>query len=517
MQYQVLARKWRPSLFGEVRGQDHVLQAIKGIFKAQQFPQSYLFTGTRGVGKTTLARILAKALNCSDLQNTFEPCLKCSSCHGIHSGNNLDYQEVDGASHNGVEDIRGILDSLQYLPTIGRFRVFVIDEVHMLSISAFNALLKNLEEPPEHVIFIFATTDPEKIPETVLSRLLRFDLRSISVQALEKVVLEICQKEGISFDQQSTLSALCKAGMGSLRDTLTYLEQLKAQATDQIIHMDDLNLNLGLMKSSALKTIVGAIAKRDLELLSATYLKCLEENIDVESFTSQISDYYFDLSQRLMRENSPKLQDSLNFYQTLSRDFKWAIESLYPERAVLVALQKGVLSLGIKTYQHSENGIQHEATENVTQKRVVVKKNASFDFLHFLKFLSNTRAASSANLELGNLVNASVSKEQAQITFGFPEKCRLMYDYFHEKDVRQGVIDSLARYLDLAEELIELKFEIFDSEEMKKKSFKSIADINYEVSQKSENELKADFTNSKVVLELARVFGKPIENIRVES
>ncbi|MFT4574841.1 MAG: DNA polymerase-3 subunit gamma/tau, partial [Marinomonas primoryensis] len=182
MSYQVLARKWRPQNFLEMAGQDHVLQALVNALRQQRLHHAYLFTGTRGVGKTTIARIFAKCLNCETNGISPEPCGTCDSCREITEGRFIDLIEVDAASRTKVEDTRELLENVQYAPTRGRFKVYLIDEVHMLSTHSFNALLKTLEEPPEHVKFLLATTDPQKLPVTVLSRCLQFNLKNMTPQ-----------------------------------------------------------------------------------------------------------------------------------------------------------------------------------------------------------------------------------------------------------------------------------------------------------------------------------------------
>jgi DNA polymerase-3 subunit gamma/tau len=223
MTYQVLARKWRPRSFATLVGQDHVVRALSNALAQQRLHHAYLFTGTRGVGKTTLARILAKALNC-DTGITATPCGVCSACTEIDAGRFVDLIEVDAATNTKVEEMRQLLENAVYAPTRGRFKVYVIDEVHMLSTSAFNAMLKTLEEPPEHIKFILATTDPQKIPVTVLSRCLQFNLKQMSPQAIVGHLEGILKSEGVSADAMA-LSLIAKAAHGSMRDALSLLDQ----------------------------------------------------------------------------------------------------------------------------------------------------------------------------------------------------------------------------------------------------------------------------------------------------
>lgn len=223
MSYLVLARKWRPKDFSDTVGQEHVLQALVNALESGRLHHAYLFAGTRGVGKTTIARILAKALNC-EKGVTAEPCGECSACVEIDEGRFVDLIEVDAASKTKVDDTRDLLDNVPYAPARGRYKVYLIDEVHMLSKSSFNALLKTLEEPPPHVKFLLATTDPQKLPVTVLSRCLQFNLTRLTPRLIQDRLAMICEAEGIEFDA-AAIAMIARAADGSLRDALSLLDQ----------------------------------------------------------------------------------------------------------------------------------------------------------------------------------------------------------------------------------------------------------------------------------------------------
>jgi len=232
MSYLVLARKWRPKDFSDTVGQEHVLQALMNALETGRLHHAYLFTGTRGVGKTTIARILAKALNC-ETGVTANPCGECSACKEIDEGRFVDLIEVDAASKTKVDDTRDLLDNVQYAAARGRYKVYLIDEVHMLSKSSFNALLKTLEEPPEHVKFLLATTDPQKLPATVLSRCLQFNLKRMTPRIITDRLIHICEAEKIEFESPA-LSLLARAADGSMRDALSLLDQAIAYCGGKI-------------------------------------------------------------------------------------------------------------------------------------------------------------------------------------------------------------------------------------------------------------------------------------------
>lgn len=260
MAYQVLARKWRPGRFAELVGQEHVVAAITNALDNDRLHHAYLFTGTRGVGKTTIARIFSKSLNCEQGQSA-NPCGQCSTCVEIEQGNYVDLLEIDAASRTKVEDTRELLDNVQYKPTRGRYKVYLIDEVHMLSKHSFNALLKTLEEPPPHVKFLLATTDPQKLPITILSRCLQFNLKALSRDQIGQQLQHILQQEQIAFEE-SALGLLAKAAQGSMRDALSLTDQAIAQGNNQVSGSIVTDM-LGLMDRQQLLKILFAIGKKD--------------------------------------------------------------------------------------------------------------------------------------------------------------------------------------------------------------------------------------------------------------
>ena len=255
MAYQVLARKWRPKTFADLVGQEHVVKALRNALEKGRLHHAYLLTGTRGVGKTTIARILAKSLNC-ETPSHGEPCGQCPSCTAIDQGRFVDLLEIDAASNTGIDNIREVLENAQYAPTAGKYKVYIIDEVHMLSKSAFNAMLKTLEEPPEHVKFILATTDPHKVPVTVLSRCLQFVLRNMTAQQVADHLAHVLDSEQIPYETPA-LALLGRAAAGSMRDALSLLDQAIAMGSGKVAEQD-------------VRQMIGAVDKRYLyELLQS--------------------------------------------------------------------------------------------------------------------------------------------------------------------------------------------------------------------------------------------------------
>ncbi len=266
MSYLVLARKWRPQLFSDVVGQPHVIRILQNAIKADRLAHAYLFSGPRGVGKTSVARILSKAINC-ELGVNPEPCCKCKNCLDISSGKSPDVIEIDGASHRGIDSIRSLQEAIAYKPIRSRYKIYIIDEVHMLTNEAFNALLKTLEEPPPHVKFIFATTDPHKLPLTVVSRCQRFEFRRIPVSSITSHLLKICEAEGFQVSAD-IIGAVAREAEGSMRDAETLLEQvISFQGED--IPADELLDILGIVDKATLTNAINAVVDSD-------YARCIE-------------------------------------------------------------------------------------------------------------------------------------------------------------------------------------------------------------------------------------------------
>ncbi len=293
MSYEVIARKWRPQAFEEVVGQDHVVRTLRSAIEKGRIAQAYLFAGPRGTGKTTLARIFAKALNCKD-GPTPHPCGKCPACRAIASGSSFDVIEIDGASNNKVEDIHeSILSQVQNAPVEGKFRIFYIDEVHMLSAAAFNALLKTLEEPPEFVKFVFATTEPDKVLGTVLSRCQRFDLRKISQGDICGQLRKVCDAEGVEIAEDALL-AIARGADGGMRDAESALDQIIAFTGRKIEEEDVLGV-FGLVSRALIENLAEAVLRGDVAGVLARLDELDRSGKDLRRLVAELIDHFRNL------------------------------------------------------------------------------------------------------------------------------------------------------------------------------------------------------------------------------
>ncbi|NOR81444.1 MAG: DNA polymerase III subunit gamma/tau [Methyloprofundus sp.] len=332
MNHQVLARKWRPHNFTEIVGQEHVSQSLINALKHDRLHHAYLFTGTRGVGKTTIARILAKAINCENLTD-YNPCGKCSVCLALDEGRFLDLIEVDAASRTKVEDTRDLLDNAQYAPNSGKYKVYLIDEVHMLSGHSFNALLKTLEEPPAHVKFLLATTDPQKIPVTVLSRCLQFNLKRLSPVQISKQMAYILGEEKIEFEQNA-LRLIARAADGSMRDGLSLLDQAIVYGND-VVSTETVNQMLGTIAQQPVEDLLRSLADNNAQETLNTIREIAQLSPDFADILQQILQVLHRLALIQLVPSSAENEDDAEMLHALSPLFSAEELQLYYQIALM--------------------------------------------------------------------------------------------------------------------------------------------------------------------------------------
>ncbi|MGB6976181.1 MAG: DNA polymerase III subunit gamma/tau [Gammaproteobacteria bacterium] len=331
--YQVLARKWRPKTFQALTGQEHVVQALTNALNQNRLHHAYLFTGTRGVGKTTVARIFAKCLNC-EIGITANPCGTCNACQEIDTGRFIDLLEIDAASRTRIEDTRELLDNVPYAPTKGRFKIYLIDEVHMLSGHSFNALLKTLEEPPPHIKFLLATTDPQKLPATVLSRCLQFNLKNVSALQIQNYLSQLLNEEHIAYEAE-TLPLIARAANGSMRDALSLLDQAIAYGNGQLLTTEIHSL-LGTFVITQLQALLNALAKKDSGTLFNIIAQLAEQGADFSHVLEEVLALLHQIAvSQVLPENKTYTQDSLNPAPAFSQLFTAEEIQLYYQIGIM--------------------------------------------------------------------------------------------------------------------------------------------------------------------------------------
>ncbi len=452
MSYVVLARKWRPQRFEEVVGQDHITTTLRNAISSGRIAHAFLFSGSRGVGKTSVARILAKALNCEQGPRP-DPCNQCPPCQEISAGSSLDVLEIDGASNTGVDDVRELRANIRYTPSRGKYRIYIIDEVHMLSTSAFNALLKILEEPPAHALFIFATTEPHKIPETILSRCQRFDFRRISQGLIQKRLNEILSQEGVRLSEQG-LRLISKEAEGSMRDAQSLLDQVIAYAGKEIPDIPDANVIevLGVtdrrLLFEASLAVIERNAQRCLEISHNVY----NYGYDIKQFGKELLEHFRNLlvvkvaqePQRLMdltaneieelREQGKKLslEETLQLFNILLKGEEEIARSSYPRlilelTLVKMAQVKAIYPLEellkkIGDLEGSLRGTTPVSSEEEVSKTKppVLEKGVELnggDWEGLLEFARSKKPMLASFLEHGRLLSLG----QSEMEIGFPE------------------------------------------------------------------------------------------------
>jgi DNA polymerase III subunit gamma/tau len=303
--YQALYRVFRPKTFHDVVGQEHITKTLQNALLQEKFSHAYLFSGPRGTGKTSAAKIFSKAVNCERAPIS-EPCNECDSCRGISDGSISDVIEIDAASNNGVDEIRDIRDKVKYAPSAVKYKVYIVDEVHMLSIGAFNALLKTLEEPPKHVIFILATTEPHKIPLTIISRCQRFDFRRINAQAIVQRMKVITRNQEISVEEQA-LHSIARAAEGGMRDALSLLDQAISYS-DDVVRLEDVLSITGSVSQTFLTNLVQAIDEKNVQVALKTLDELMNHGKDPQRFIEDLIFYYRDM---LLFQTAPNLEETL--------------------------------------------------------------------------------------------------------------------------------------------------------------------------------------------------------------
>lgn len=534
MSYQALARKYRPQQFAEVIGQEHVTQTLLNALKLQRVHHAYLFTGARGIGKTTIARLMAKVLNCES--GACEPCGTCRSCQEITQGTSLDVQEIDGASHTGVDDVREIREQVKFLPTSGKYKIYIIDEVHMLSTSAFNALLKTLEEPPAHVIFIFATTEVHKIPATILSRCQRYDFRRISVKRITEALREIATLEQIEVND-AALQLLAKEASGSMRDAQSLFDQAIAFAGKQVT-LEHLKSMLGFLDRQLFFQYLQALADRDAKRALLALEEIFAQGTDLLRFTTDVlehvrhlmvlrecpdAEYLIDLPQEEY-EDLKKIATQLSV-EDLQRSFAiWYQGVADLARSQMPKMLLEVLTLRIaqaeplrslaelvsKIDQVLEGPVENVAPANVQKTAAVgnadlrsVRPQESKINLSDESWQGFMRALTLENPRLSSILQQMEVKFRGDEGLEFSSKSRLYADMIREAERQTQLSQALAKHFSRS---IGLHF-ADHVEEVK----------NFTEERQREKQLTQEALQSNLVRDAAQILGAQIYDVKTRK
>lgn len=577
MGYQVLARKLRPKKFEEVLGQEHITRSLQNSILNKTVGQAYLLTGTRGIGKTTVARIFAKALRCPNKDEKANPCLQCDSCLQVDNSSSVDVIEIDGASNNGVESIRQLVENVMYLPTNGEYKVYIIDEVHMLSTSAFNALLKTLEEPPAHVVFILATTDPQKLLGTVLSRCQRLDFKNASLDELTSHLTKVSKQENLKFRNERQIKSIAQLADGSFRDALSLMDQVLSYAAEGEVSDEVLSSALGIAKLSTINKLINSILKDDKKTLSDTYHLLLEENIPPKKIGRGILDGIFYIIENLDARDALAAQEGLEFevvsemsvpelfwlYETLAKDIIWILDSLDPAQTLLICLNKLALrrsffltnskkisenladisttKLGdnkptealeieaketkeevkeeiqeapkVETREEPKEGPKEEPKAEI---KVQDKKNKTWE--GFLDFLTGESPVLGSTLEQGNLTSPiGKTLENLSIEIGFKPSTKVFYETLSEKESRVKLIKFLSQYFNTPETNIHLSMSVIEPNDKRFSNFSTRAEEVIKSEEEEEEKLKQGLLENPVIKEAELAFSGKVDKIVIHN
>lgn len=551
MSYLVLARKWRPKTFDDVIGQEYIIQTLKNAISSGKTAHAFIFSGPRGVGKTSTARIVAKALNCKDGPTNL-PCSECTNCQEISEGNSLDVIEIDAASHTGVKDIREIIENVKYLPSSGKTKIYIIDEAHMLSQSAFNALLKTLEEPPPHVLFILATTEVHKIPVTILSRCQRYDFKKVSTDKINDRIKLVTSAENINIKEETTY-LIAQESDGSLRDALSLLDQLVATFGTDIRH-EEATGNLGLLDKQLLRKAVSSIFSKETKICLETLHEASLKGVSPKRFAEDLlkmlrnaliirtcgGEIISNVSKEEIREiellSSDHSIESLELlFNLMLKGAEEVQQSFYPQMALEVTLVKLTIldtSIAIddilKSIERLKDKLANAAPpsydKEVSQTQALkqlpkTQKNKSPDVrtiddtkgsekikedstknvegLDFLRFLKEKKPVIAMQLEHAE----SMKIGDSIIKIEFPSQS-IHYDYIIRKETQDTIRE-------LSKEFFGRDYKIVALESSSDVDNTSLSDKN--------SKIRSQIQNAQSVQDAMEIFGGRIVNIKIRE
>ena len=490
MGYTALYRKFRPQKFSEMYGQEHIVKTLKNQVISDRVGHAYLFTGCRGCGKTTSAKILARAVNCLNSVDG-EPCNECSVCKAAIDGTLTDIVEMDAASNNGVDDIRSIRDEVNFLPTVAKYRVYIIDEVHMLSSGAFNALLKTLEEPPKHVKFILATTEPQKLPVTILSRCQRFDFKAIEKSKIVANLTKICNESGFKFEDIA-LDLIAELSEGAMRDALSILERCSQDDEDFISFIKVKEL-VGIPENKKIFDIVEAILKKDIDSVVFQSNKLIQDGVDVSNFLFEMVRLLRDilvykvgvkLSDVYSKDDIDRIDVMINGVD--KEQLIYLINDISKaENRIKISMQKSII---FQTELIMLCQIQHFVKENVVEKKV-----SKVLLIDSLRKVENPKKkdiiSNDVNSDFWENVLKKLKEENLYVLYSALANARvvkkddLIVEIYLANDFQKGVVNKL-EYLTKIRELVSLEFNkdmMIKVIDQPKKSDDGLADLGFNV------------------------------------
>lgn len=532
MSYQVLARKWRPKRFEDVVGQVHVTRSLQNSLGLEKLAHAYLFTGTRGVGKTSIARLFGKAIRCENRGVDLNPCLECISCKDIEAGNSLDYQEIDGASNNSVDNVRELIENVRYLPARGTHKIYVIDEVHMLSTAAFNALLKTLEEPPAHVIFLFATTEAHKLLGTILSRCQRFDFKSVPVETLSSHLKMIIESEQIKFTDTALINRLASYGKGSVRDALSLLDQVLSLAGEGTIDETVFFQSLGLARAESIRDLLGYIVNEKPLEASSLFQQLLQENIDLKRIIDQMLEAFYEVIQQIDTPNDIYAKDLLPadaltgvtfaelfwIYETFIKDCEWALQSPGPDKVVDLVLQKLARRRQILQPDRALIPSGPSVTTPVKKKESSINtmklKIANPSFEALVSHMGNDAIAIRGNLAMGNFIESPrLTDDGVSLVLGFHKKDTMPREYLQDPEVMPKFRSKVADHFGVSSDKTQIKIVAVEEEEAVEMGFVGLAENDEKKHQAQINEKREKLLNDPYVKEAEKLFGAKVDKV----
>lgn len=470
MTYQVLARRCRPQKLSDLVAQDHVSQGLHNALEHQKLPHCLLLCGPRGTGKTSCARIVAKILQCSQVKES-APCLTCENCLEAQENTHANIIEIDGASHNSVEHARSLIENAMYLPTTGEKKVYIIDEVHMLSQSAFNALLKTLEEPPSHVVFILATTEPQKIPITVLSRCQRYDFKLLSEDELTQFLQKIASQEKINLADDKSLPVIARKAQGSLRDALSLLEQVIHFGKNSEISLENLQEALGVLDEEYFLKLIDSITQGDLKNFQKKMQLWKQKNNDSESFARELLQ---NLYQRINSSPRDVQKTLLVLYESIAQESWWCIKSLEPQLSLELLLKKLTLENASAETSPEASQNHEELPLNTSELKKEIaptqekKKNEhaplQLNREDIYKYLRQKAPHLYTNLAQGNIEIAPDGANKIDINLIFYQKNKIFYEYLCEDEHRETLQKHLEKLLEGKNREVELHYHLKNQE-----------------------------------------------------